>query len=1399
MNISSLLSRFREQGIKIWLEGDQLKVNAPTGVLTPQLRSELKSMKDEIVQFLQEAEQISSVSTIHIQKAPEGVEIPLSYPQRRLWFLDQYDPENPAYTILKVHELTGPLDARVLERTVQEILRRHSILRTIFKNKTDGEPSQIVLPAAPVEIPWVDLSELPVSEREDRAREFISQQAQIPFELTKGPLFRAQVYQIDADHHWFAIFLHHIVADGWSTVVFFDEFKILYNAFLQGEPSPLPDLPIQYSDYAIWQHESANSAVLNEQLKFWQETLKQPLPLLELPGDRPRPTVQTYHGAYLYERLPFETLQKIRLLCQEYELTPFMVLLAAYQILLYRYTGQEDLIIGTPQANRPYVEIESLIGLFVNTQALRVHLSGNQTGVDLLKQVKQVALDAFSHQDVPFEMIVEKIHPERNTSHSPIFQTFFIVQNLPNSSGEIENVALRSITVDPHTSKYDLTLEIFTNPEGVFFGFEFNTDIFDESTVQRMQGHYLQILNHLLDTPQSPIRTLPILTSSEQQQILVEWNATSVDYPREKTLPVLIEEQAARTPQAIAIQDESGSLSYADLDQASNRLAHYLQSQGVHSGTLVGISLPRSSDLIVALLAILKAGGAYIPLDPNYPVERLKYMIEDSKAPLLITNTAIAVQYQEINTQVICLDTEAETINRENSQPISRTTTPDSFAYVIYTSGSTGKPKGVQVRMQGLVNFLYSMLDTPGLTSQDVLLSVTTLSFDIAGLELYLPLISGARLVLVPTSVAADGSLLIKALEKSQATFMQATPTTWKMLISAGWQGNPRLKALCGGEALPNDLAAQLVPRCASLWNMYGPTETTIWSTLCQITDPAQRITVGRPIANTQVYILDTHGQPVPVGIPGELSIGGDGVAAGYLDRPELTQEKFLPNPFSDLPGARLYRTGDLARYLPDGQIDILGRIDNQVKIHGVRIELGEISAVLTDHPDVQTAVVVGRKEQAENPYLAAYIIPNNGKAPTEDAIRIYLSERLPTAMIPTRYVFMQQFPLTPNGKIDTKALPIPTGQPEVSQNPVQPRNTVEAKLVQIWKKLLRTDRVGLKDDFFQLGGHSLLAVQMFNQIHEIFGVNLPLTSLFRQPTIEYLATLIYDHKGSIPWPSLVEIKPTGSKPPLFCIHGIPGDVLWYGHLIPYMDVDQPLWGLEARGLDGIQTPLESIKEMAALYIQELKTIQPEGPYFICGYSFGGTIAYEIARQIECSGQQVALLAIIDHANPKSGYYEYQFNWNFIKNVFLNIPYRIKDALRLRPDEVASRTRRHLAVFFNTVSGRYQKMDIMDVNVDDLLDQASSLPKHVQQLIKINYKALIEYFPDSYPAIVTLLRARGGPLFVSHDPQMGWEKYAKQVEVKIIPGSHLALFKEPNIRSLAKQLQNCIDHANRNQ
>jgi amino acid adenylation domain-containing protein len=1397
MSIFEFISHLNDLDIRLSVEDEKLRVNAPKGVLTPELKERLSAHKEEIIAFFNQSNQRKSQDavpgqTLKITPANSREYLPLSFSQMRLWFLDQFDPGNTAYSMPLAIRFEGMLVIDTLEKGLNEILKRQASLRTTFSHGLNGQPQQIIHIYHWQDLPISDFSFLEENTREKAGQDFIKRQAQIPFDLTNGPLFRAHLLKINSECHWLFFNMPHIVSDGWSTGIFMTELSQAYQALTDGRPMPFQEPLVQYTDYAIWQR-SNGMLVFQSKLEFWKKKLNGVLPILDLPADHARPKNQTFNGACPSRILPDGLASRLKQISNHQGVTLFMTMLAAFNVLLHRYTSQEDIIVGTANANRGQPETEELIGFFVNTLALRNDLSGCPTFAELLKRVRDVSLESFANREVPFEAIVESLHLARDTSRSPIFQVMFILQNTPYHEVKFPDMRVTPIYLDTGTSKYDLSLIVWEDPnEGLTCFFEYNTDIYAQERIERMIGHYQVLLESVCRNPDLPIGELELLTEDEQQKILLGWNATQMDFPRHQTIQGLITSQAQRCGDRIAVSDEEGEISYAELDRRSNQLGRYLQRLGIGPESLVGISLPRKKEMVIGLLGILKAGAAYVPLDPNFPVERLKYMLEDSQARLLLTERSLAATLEHNGLRVVCLTEEWRDIEEESPEEFDGGGQAENLAYVIYTSGSTGRPKGVEVLQRGVVNFLSSMQKQPGLVEEDILVSVTTLSFDIAGLELYLPLIKGARLLLVSSQTALDGLRLKKVIEEQDATLMQATPATWRLLMAAGWKGKQGFKGFCGGETLPAEVASGLLQRGVQLWNLYGPTETTIWSTVSRIEREDELVTIGRPIGNTRTYILDSRGQPLPVGVAGELFIAGDGVARGYLRRPDLTAEKFVADRFMG-GGARMYRTGDLARYLPDGRIEFLGRIDNQVKLRGYRIELGEITSALLEHPDVKSAVVMGRKDRKEEPFLAAYIVPRLDTALTRDDLRAFLLEKLPTVMIPAQFVFLDRLPTSPNGKVDYNALPEPTIPSTAVNLPILPHDLVEVKLIQIWRNLLKLEDISTQDDFFALGGHSILAVRMFNKIQETFGVNLPLTSLFHRPTIKHLASLIKQQNGTISWSSLAEIQPTGNRPPVFCVHGMPGDVLWYCGLVPHMDQDQPLWGLESQGLDGVQQPILTIEEMASLYIKEMQSIQPKGPYYICGYSFGGSVVYEMACQLEQKGIKVGLLAIIDHANSKSGYYQVKIGLAFFKAFASNLPYRILDLFNLKPDQFIARLRRNLGYFIKSLTGGIFTRTNDELKASDLIDSADELPMATQEIIRINYKAMIEYTPRRYNGVVTLIRARGGRLFVSPDPEMGWGKFANSVDIRIIPGSHLGLFRDPNIRYLGEQLQVCLD------
>ncbi|MEH2121095.1 amino acid adenylation domain-containing protein [Nostoc sp.] len=1053
------------------------------------------------------------LETATIERISRSQHLPLSFAQQRLWFLAQLEPNSPFYNIPATVRLQGQLNLRALQQSFKEILRRHEALRTNFQT-VEGQPVAVISSATSLLLPVFDINELSSNQQEASVRQLAEFEAQQPFDLNRDLLLRVKLMCLGEQEHIVLLTMHHIASDGWSTGVLIRELVTLYQAFCeQQQLSPLTELPIQYVDFAAWQRQWLQAEVLQSQISYWKKQLEGTPAVLELPTDHPRPAVQTFQGATYSFELSVERSQALNKFSQQQGSTLFMTLLAAFQTLLWRYTGNEDIVVGSPIANRNRQEIEGLIGFFVNTLVLRTNLAGNPTFEELLTRVREVALGAYAHQDLPFEQLVEQLQPQRDLSYTPLFQVMFVLQNAPMSALELPGLTLSLLESESRTAKFDLTLSLMETAQGLVGILEYNTDLFESSTISRMARHFQTLLEQIVANPQQRVSELALLTPAEKAQ-LAEWNDTSVEYPQQQCIHQLFESQVERTPDAVAVVFESEQLTYYELNARANQLAQYLQKLGVGPEVLVGICTERSLDMVIGLLGILKAGGAYVPLDPTYPQKRLAFMLSDSQVSVLLTQQRLIEAMPQHKAKIICLDADWQTIAQESQENLVSEVAASNLAYLIYTSGSTGKPKGVQIPHSALSNFLSAMRQTPGLSEQDTLLAVTTYSFDIAALELFLPMTVGARLVVVSREIASDGTCLSAKLTDSNATVMQATPATWQLLLAAGWQGNHQLKILCGGEALLGNLANELLNRCDSLWNMYGPTETTIWSAACLVETDGSVVPISHPIANTQLYILDQHAQLVPVGVPGELHIGGDGLARGYLNRPDLTAEKFIPSPFENSKfkiqnskSNRLYKTGDIARYLPNGEIEFLGRIDHQVKIRGFRIELGEIEAAISQHPTVRETVVVVREDSADSQRIVAYVAPQAEQTLTMIELCGFLKSKLPNYMVPAAFVMLEALPLTPNGKVDRKTLPTPEATQLLSEsNFIAPSTPIEEMLALIWTEVLGIEKVGIYNNFFTLGGHSLLATRVISQVRQVFQQELPLRRLFEEPTIAGLA-----------------------------------------------------------------------------------------------------------------------------------------------------------------------------------------------------------------------------------------------------------------------------------------------------
>ena len=1095
---SELLSHLRRLDVRLTLDGSRLGCSAPKGVLDAELRAELARWKLQLIELVKSN---SAAAFDSAQAARRSGTAVLSYGQRRLWYLDQFQPHSVAYNISAVLRMEGRLDREALQRALCEIIRRHEVLRTALLNR-DGMPDAAVMPAPDCAMASIDLRPDPDSRKVGTLADTIHLELRKPFDLTSGNLIRATLIQTGESNNTLILVVHHIAADGWSLGVLVRELAVLYSAFRAGHASPLPQLQLQYADYAAWQKEWLESGALASELPYWRERLNGAVSA-ELPSDRPRPTVMTYRGERQQRVLPRHVAAAIREFARGEGVTLYTVLLAGFYLLLFRYTRQTDLTIGSAVAGRDKLEFENLIGLFINNLAFRANLDGDPTVGELLARVKETVLGGLAHQHVPFDQLVAALHPHRDLGRPPFFQVMFILQNLPVKVFKLPDLEVRPELVNQGTSRFDLTIEAADVDDSITLDLEYNTDLYDSATIRRLAAQYETLLAGMAGDPARRISELGILSEEERSELIAAGKGAVVAYPHDLCIHDWIEAQCAATPDAIAVVCDGRAMRYSDLSAKSNQLARRLRRLGASPGALVGICMDRSEEMVVAVLGVLKAGAAYVPLDPLYPPERLAFMAGDAGISILITEErrrgAAPVSG---GTAVVSVDGDRESIAAEDVEALCGGVSPGDLAYVIFTSGSTGKPKGVQIPHRAVVNFLTSMLREPGIGKDDCLLSVTTLSFDIAGLELFLPLVSGAQVVIATSAVARDGRELARLIMESGATVMQATPATWRLLLEAGWEGRPGLKIICGGEALPQTLAARLLATGAELWNAYGPTETTIWSTLRSVTDVERVGSIGRPIGNTQIAILDDHGDLAPRGAAGEIYIGGDGVARGYLNRPELTRERFIANPFA--PGERLYRTGDLGRWLPDGTIEFLGRVDQQVKIRGFRVELGEIEAALEAMPGIRQAAVVLSDDGAGDQRLIAYVSLKAGVEIDAAAIRTRLLSSLPEYMAPAQVIALESIPLTPNGKVDKRALPAPAAAPVRARQ--LPRSDIESGVAAVWQEVLRTKDIGIYDNFFDVGGHSLLLVQMQNRLLRGFGRDIALQDLFRKPTIAAIA-----------------------------------------------------------------------------------------------------------------------------------------------------------------------------------------------------------------------------------------------------------------------------------------------------
>ena len=1403
MNLHELLFELSKRGIKLRVEGEKLHLRAAKEVLTPEIRESLNEHKAALLESLNQHNQLNPNNFISISTVSRDKEIPLTFAQEGLWFFDQLGAKSSTYNISVARKIVGNFNLVVLEKCIAEIVQRHEVLRTSFK-MVSGSAIQVIDSAVTVPLSVIDLQLLPKSEQSLKVQYLANQEAQQSFDLATAPLVRFKLLKLGSKSYILLLTIHHIISDVWSMGIIIQELATLYKAFVAGQSSPLPELPLQYADYAYWQRQWLTHEVLEEQYKYWQQQLAGAPNLLTLATDRPRPSVYTFHGSVLNFQLDKELTQQLKQLSQETAGTLYMTLLTAFMILLSYYSRQKDILVGSPIANRNISDLNLLIGFFVNTLVMRGDLSGNPTIQEMLERLRKVAIEAFTHKDLPFNKLVEKLCPERNQSYNPLFQVCFVFQNAPVGELNLPGVSISSMNLDRDAAMFDLTLSMEETGSGLQGYWEYNSDLFDVGTIQQMLRHFEIVLKQMVANPQQKIDNITILSEEEVHQQLIIWNSTQASYPEEKTIHQLFEEQVSKTPNNIAVVYGDRHLTYWELETRANQLAHHLRQQGVGTDTLVALCLNRSLDMIVAILGVLKAGGAYLPMDPDYPQERLSFMVEDSQVSHAIATQASVKCLPPQIPSLICLDKDAESIAAQPILPPTSKTTPSNLAYCIYTSGSTGKPKGVLLEHRNVVRLLVNDKLQFTFTDSDIWTMFHYYGFDFSVWEMYGALLYGGKLIVVPQELTRDPSGFLELLIREKVTVLNQTPTFFYSLMQESLKQSQVDIALryiiFGGEALyPIQLKAwkELYPN-VKLINMYGITETTVHVTFKEITEREIQknvCNVGIPISTTTTYIMDSQLRLLPVGVPGEICVGGDGVSRGYLNRDELTAKRFVQNPYNSQ--ECIYRSGDLGKLLPNGEMIHLGRMDHQVKIRGFRVELGEIQNHLLKLANVSEAVVVAKKLRSDDLEIVAYIVPTNpGITVTE--LRNYLAETLPYFMVPSAFVILEKMPITSNGKVDHHALPAPDMSSfSKGRNFVSPRDFLEMQLVKIWEEILQAHPVGVQDNFFEVGGNSLLAVRLMAQIQDQFAKNLPLSTLFQGATIEELASILRQQGEIQQWSSLVGIQTKGSKPPFFCVHPIGGNVLCYADLAHHLGNEQPFYGLQARGITGKQKPRISIEDMATDYLESIRSVQPQGPYYLGGWSFGGLVAFEMAQQFQSLGEQVALLALIDTQAPIA-----QLKQSDIDDVMLaalvakdlggnfgkTIPICENKLQQLEPETQ-----------LNYILEEAKRAAIIspDANLEQI--------KQILQVYKANIQAFLSYAPQIYPSRIILLQATesSSPAYdfllkkfpqFKQDQFLGWRQFSAQpIEVCSLPGNHYSILSKPQIHSLADKLRFYLD------
>ena len=1351
-----------------------------------------------------------------ISRRKERGRAPLSFAQQRLWFLDQLEPGSAAYNLPVMVRVQGVLSMPALAISFSELVHRHESLRTRFAT-VEAQPFQIIDDGSMVDFAVADLRMLASHEGALAAIRLACEEAARPFDLSEGPLFKIRLFRSGEAEHLLLISMHHIISDLWSTGILVRELSAIYASVCRGEPVMLAEPAIQYADFAAWQRDWLRGEVMESQLEYWTRLLGGVEPL-SLPTDRPRPPIQSYRGSREGLTLPAVTVEKLSALARTEGATLYMVLLAAFQVLLHRYSNCDDIVVGSPSANRNHGQIEDVVGFFANTLVMRTEAGGNPSFRELIRRVKTMALGAYEHQDMPFEKLVEALQPKRDLSRNPLFQVLFALQNVPVETISLPGIKLEPIGIPAATSRFDLALWLVENPSGLSGSLEYSTDLFDRETAAAMLSHFQNLTASIASDPDQRIAGLALLSEAERNMQVFDWNHLQAPVDPRKSIHQMFEEAAVQLEDSAAVIREERFLTFGELNRRANQLANHLGKLGVEPGQRVGICLERSIELILAMLGVLKSGGAYVPLDPAYPEQRLGQLIADSRAAIVIGDERSGALLTTAEARFVRLDSDWAVIGRESSLPSGVPSDPDQPAYVIFTSGSSGRPKGVTVshaNVVSLVNATDSLFSEP---QKDTWTLFHSYAFDLSVWEIWRCLLGGSRLIVVADWMTRSPAAFYGLLQEERVTVLNQTPSALRHLINASEESRNQsatsdhdlaLRLLfCGGEALPGELAGKSLEWNVPVLNLYGPTEATVWASIHRVDagNATQPLTpIGRPLPNTTIFLLDQGQELVPAGVVGEICIGGRGVAQGYLNQPALTADKFSPDQFSTVPGSRLYRTGDIARR-KDATIEYLRRIDHQIKIRGYRVEKGEIEASLVRHPGIADCVVTIGEGRAGEKQLVAYIVNKPAQSPTTAELRGYLKGLLPDYMIPSGFITLETMPLTPNGKIDWRSLPASSNSNVRQAEMAPPRTFYEAVLAGIWAGVLGVDDIGIHDNFFDLGGHSLLAPSIISKAQTLLRVSVPVRSLFEFPTIAGLARAVEDAKrvksADKKWTPVVELQHGNSALPFFCVHAGGGGVGCYLDLVRHLGSEQTFYGIQAPehgDLEGSPYNFNSVEDTASYYLEAVREAQPLGPYLLGGWSAGGVIAFEMARQLKNQGQEVALLALLD-CMPRS---------------IMASKLDPGAMAFLYAKAMAASSGRDLAVSFDSIR-ELEMRDALSLLVAEL-KRAGIIPfetkadwfEKLLEGVQSRSQSLTRYSPRIYAGKITLFRgteidaefikaqnALDEAAIDYRDRTNGWFRLStEQVDVYETPGHHYTIVLEPHVRVLARQLKSCIDAA----